>query len=192
VTLPPVPATRPPITSAPTDPVPETASPTIPVLEPAQETTSPTAGQVQETSSPTVGEASPPTATSIIPITSSPTNVVSILNPPTAQKPTDPTLSMAFLDEYNASNPIFGKSLKSSKKGKAGKVSSKQSRPSGKSTKNSKVEGKAGKSTKGSKAYLTSLYRTEDVSSADLSFRQSMSSSLLSISVLGSAYFLFC
>lgn len=72
-------------------------------------------------------------------------------------------------------------------------MSSKQSRPSGKSSKNSKVTGKAAKSTKGSKAYLNSLYRTEDVSAAGLSFRQSMSGSLLGIvSVLGSVYFLLC
>jgi len=43
----------------------------------------------QGTSSPTVGEANPPTATSLIPITSSPTNDVSILNPPTPAEETE-------------------------------------------------------------------------------------------------------
>ena len=141
-----------------------TDSPT-PALVPATETSSPTAASEDDDE-----EVSPPTVVSMIPITSSPTNTVSMLNPQSASLPDGMTESPTKF--VNVTNPIFVYGSKSYKS-KGSKASSTleeedASRPSGKSGKGSKsVEGKASKSTKGSNAgYLNSLYRAEDISAA--------------------------
>ena len=209
-------------TPIPTASTPETEPPVVPETPPSEDTSTvmPTSGATsfigtnktmaptpamsrpeRETPAPIApgeGElAEPPTATSMIPLTSPPTPTVSILNPvPTVSGDGWGGGAQHTWTSNDIETTIFSKSSKSkSNKTHSMSYDSSASRPSGKSSKSksSKVSGKAGKGSKGG-SYdgwnsLNSLYRAEDVSAAGLSSRSV--SNIWSVVALGIVYLCF-